>query len=79
MDGRAERVFVCAGTHDPCLLHYANCGFAYWRRKYRVLGDIPNFENRQSVDGFRKHEEGDKEALSVEELQSHTAVGQTIE
>lgn len=49
---------TCVGAHDPCVLHYANCGFSYWIRKYEVLGDIPNFEDRQSVEGFEKHRRG---------------------
>lgn len=27
--------------HAPVILHYANCGFEYWKRKYQVLGDFP--------------------------------------
>mmetsp|Transcript_33031 Transcript_33031/g.99575 ORF Transcript_33031/g.99575 Transcript_33031/m.99575 type:complete len:778 (+) Transcript_33031:718-3051(+) len=25
----------------PVILHFANCGFDYWKRKYEVLGDFP--------------------------------------
>ena len=28
----------------PVILHYANCGFDYWKRKYEVLGDFPDPE-----------------------------------
>ena len=52
------RTHTCGGTHDPVVLHYANCGLEYWQRKYAVLGDIPNFEDRQTVEGHQKHRAG---------------------
>jgi hypothetical protein len=29
-------------NHEPVILHYANCGFAAWRRKYANLGRFPD-------------------------------------
>ena len=52
------RTHTCGGTHDPVVLHYANCGLNYWIKKYEVLGDIPNFEDRQSLEGHLKHRAG---------------------
>ena len=37
---------------------------ADWVRKYEVLGDIPNFEDRKTVEGFQKHRAGGKAALA---------------
>ena len=54
-EGRALRTLTCGGLHDPAVLHYANCGFEAWVRKYEILGDIPNYENRKDLAGFRKH------------------------
>ena len=62
MEGRAGRTLTCVGAHDPCVLHYANCGLSYWIRKYQVLGDIPNYEDRKTLEGFAKHQQAKQEA-----------------
>jgi len=41
-------MYIVPETHnpklhtDPVVLHYANCGFEHWRRKYRNLGRFPD-------------------------------------
>ena len=41
-----ENTIVVGGFGDgklsPCLLHYVNCGFEEWRRKYQSLGKFPD-------------------------------------
>ena len=65
-EGRTLKSHTAVGPTDPCVLHYANCGFDYWVRKYEVLGDIPNGENRKTLDGFRKHWKGGEAAEEEE-------------
>merc|ERR1712048_568197 len=33
------------GPTDPGVLHYANCGFSYWVKKYEILGNFPDVVN----------------------------------
>jgi len=33
------------GDPDPGVLHYANCGFSYWIKKYEILGRFPDRVN----------------------------------
>lgn len=33
------------GDTDPAVLHYSNCGFSYWIRKYEILGRFPDMVN----------------------------------
>lgn len=33
------------GPKDPGVLHYANCGFSYWVKKYQILGRFPDILN----------------------------------
>eukprot|EP00411_Alexandrium_monilatum_P076452 CAMPEP_0175493026 /NCGR_PEP_ID=MMETSP0096-20121207/2562_1 /TAXON_ID=311494 /ORGANISM="Alexandrium monilatum, Strain CCMP3105" /LENGTH=695 /DNA_ID=CAMNT_0016794961 /DNA_START=10 /DNA_END=2093 /DNA_ORIENTATION=- len=35
------------GDSDPGVLHYANCGFSYWIKKYEILGRFPDIVNRK--------------------------------
>mmetsp|Transcript_53184 Transcript_53184/g.149866 ORF Transcript_53184/g.149866 Transcript_53184/m.149866 type:complete len:249 (+) Transcript_53184:760-1506(+) len=35
------RSHVCGGPGAPVVLHYANCGFETWWRKYEVLDTLP--------------------------------------
>lgn len=67
------RTLTCVGPHDPAVLHYANCGFAYWRRKYEVLGDIPNEEDRKTIEGFEKHRQGRGDDEEIEGFSLHRA------
>lgn len=37
---RSPVTHVARLSSEPCLLHYANCGFNHWLRKYEILGDF---------------------------------------
>jgi len=41
---RAPRTLTCSDGLDladgPVVLHYANCGYEHWRRKYAILGQF---------------------------------------
>lgn len=61
-DGNAPlRNYRCNGAGDPVVLHYANCGFSAWRRKYELLASGHGTEDggfsvtRKGINSMRAH------------------------
>lgn len=66
--GASLYTLLCKGAGAPVVLHYANCGFTHWKRKYQTI-----CKGHGTEDGaFSTEREG------IAELRSHLASRQLI-